>query len=205
MSQNVEIALAKNYYWRKNNLTVSFLDGDPVVERKIINIVKKWEDVCSIKFLFGAYADADITISFLYRGSWSYIGSYSTQVRPSMNFGWLDKATPDSEYNRVVLHEFGHALGFIHEHMQPNANIPWDKEKVYKYYNAPPNNWDKTMVDQNIFAHYNREEIYATAFDTASIMLYGIPASLTTNGFHTNDNYTLSETDKSFVATIYPK
>ena len=48
--------------------------------------------------------------------------------------------------------------------MQPNANIPWDKEKVYKYYNAPPNNWDKTMVDQNIFAHYNREEIYATAF-----------------------------------------
>ena len=91
MSQNVEIALAKNYYWRKNNLTVSFLDGDPVVERKIINIVKKWEDVCSIKFLFGAYADADITISFLYRGSWSYIGSYSTQVRPSMNFGCLIK------------------------------------------------------------------------------------------------------------------
>jgi hypothetical protein len=51
-----------------------------------------------------------------------------------MNYGWLLANTPDQEYSRVVLHEFGHALGAIHEHQHPAAGIPWDKPKVYEYY-----------------------------------------------------------------------
>lgn len=51
-----------------------------------------------------------------------------------MNYGWLYPDTPDQEYSRVVLHEFGHALGAIHEHQHPEAAIPWDKPKVYEYY-----------------------------------------------------------------------
>lgn len=33
-----------------------------------------------------------------------------------MHFGWLRDDTDDVEWRRVVVHEFGHALGAIHEH-----------------------------------------------------------------------------------------
>jgi len=38
---------------------------------------------------------------------------------PTMNYGWLKDDTDDVEYRRVVIHEFGHALGAIHEHQNP--------------------------------------------------------------------------------------
>ena len=31
----------------------------------------------------------------------------------AMNFGWFDNNTPDAEVRRMVLHEFGHALGLF--------------------------------------------------------------------------------------------
>jgi len=45
-----------------------------------------------------------------------------------MNYGWLRDDTQDEEYSRVVLHEFGHALGCIHEHQQPKFGRVWDKQ-----------------------------------------------------------------------------
>ena len=38
-----------------------------------------------------------------------------------MNYGWLEPDTELREYQRVVRHEFGHALGMIHEHQNPAA------------------------------------------------------------------------------------
>jgi serralysin len=195
------------YRWALNqrDIKVSFLDGDPLVQQKVKTAAKQWESYCGLNFVFGNFADADITISFLYAGSWSYIGTYSKKMRPSMNFGWLYAGTPQDEIDRVVLHEFGHAIGFVHEHQNPNGNILWDKKKVYAYYKLPPNNWDTPTVDQNIFYKYSAQQINATAFDPKSIMLYSIPASLTTNGFSTPENSQLSDSDKAFVNKMYPK
>ena len=52
-------------------------------------------------------------------------------------------------------HEFGHALGMIHEHQNPAAQgeIPWDKPKVYAYY--AQQGWSKDDVDTNIFEVYD--------------------------------------------------
>lgn len=122
-----------------------------------------------------------------------------------MNFGWLTPTTADDEYSRVVIHEFGHALGCYHEHQNPSTNIPWDKEAVYKLYGGPPNNWSKAQVDQNLFRKYSRSISQFSEFDKESIMLYTIPNALTKGDFEVGWNRDLSATDKSFVNVIYPK
>jgi hypothetical protein len=64
-----------------------------------------------------------------------------------MNFGWLNNNTSEKEYNAVVLHEFGHALGFEHELQMACYEIPWDVEKVIEYYKETQN-WTEDDVKQ---------------------------------------------------------
>jgi len=188
-------------------LRIRFLDGDSVVQQKLPPYVHKWSEQANIKFEFGNDADAEIRISFAQPGSWSYIGTDALSIaknQPTMNFGWLKKSTGNDEYSRVVIHEFGHALACIHEHQNPVADIPWDKPKVYKYYQGPPNNWSKAQVDTNLFQRYSADITQFSDFDTGSIMLYPIPNDLTIGDFEVGWNTLLSETDKQFVGTLYP-
>jgi hypothetical protein len=121
-----------------------------------------------------------------------------------MNFGWLTPTTSDDEYSRVVTHEFGHAMGCIHEHQNPVAGIPWNKPVVYGYYEGPPNNWTKREVDTNLFDRYSTTLTQFSNFDPASIMEYPIPAQFTNGQLVIGMNKELSATDKSFVAGQYP-
>jgi hypothetical protein len=121
-----------------------------------------------------------------------------------MNFGWLTPATSDQEYNRVVLHEFGHALGLVHEHQNPIGGIQWNRPAVYDYY-LRTDGWNKDQVDHNIFDTYSTDQALYTTFDPNSIMLYAIPRELTTNGFEVGWNTGLSEMDKAFIKQVYPK
>jgi hypothetical protein len=122
-----------------------------------------------------------------------------------MNFGWLDTTYSDKEeYQRVVKHEFGHALSAIHEHQNPSVNIPWDKEAVYKYYMGPPNNWTREEVDNNIFEKYSTTRTQYSQFDKDSIMLYSISNKLTIGDYEVPLNTNISEMDKEFMNTIYP-
>ena len=121
-----------------------------------------------------------------------------------MNFGWLTRETSDQEYSRVVTHEFGHAIGCIHEHQNPAGSIPWDKPVVYRYYAGPPNNWTKEQTDVNLFQTYDRTQTQFSEFDKHSIMLYPIPNDFTIGDFEVGWNTELSAVDKEFIGTIYP-
>ena len=188
-------------------LRVRFLDGDPLVQQKIQAVAHQWSQHISIKLEFGNDPDAEIRISCQPGGSWSYIGTDALSIakdQPTMNYGWLKPDSSDQDYSSVVLHEFGHALGCIHEHQHPEAGIPWNRDAVYRYYMGPPNNWTKEGVDNNLFAQYGRDITQFSQFDTQSVMLYPISKELTTNGFEVGWNWHLSETDKAFMGTIYP-
>lgn len=190
-------------------LHIRFLGGDPRVHSRIERIANQWTHHAHIRFVFDNAADATIRIGFIPGASWSYIGTDALDPTispdmPTMNFGWLTPATPNDELQRVVLHEFGHALGMIHEHQSPAAEIPWDREAVYKYYAGPPNYWTRAQVDLNIFARYSHEQANASQFDRASIMLYPIPAEFTDGQLTIGWNRTLSKLDREFIRILYP-
>ena len=121
-----------------------------------------------------------------------------------MNFGWLQDDTEDQEYNRVVLHEFGHALGCIHEHQNPEGGIQWNEEAVYKFFGGPPNNWSRQETYENVIMKYSMDQLNASKFDPKSIMLYAFPAALLRGGVATQENDQLSLNDKRFIGKMYP-
>jgi hypothetical protein len=187
-------------------LRVKLLGGSPFVQGKVNQYALAWKDCANITLQFVTSGDAEIRVSFNPGGSWSYVGTDNLVIsagQPTMNYGWFTDSTPDDEFSRVIIHEFGHALGCIHEHQSPAANIPWNKPAVYAYYQQTQG-WSPAQVDVNIFDLYAQSTTQYSAFDTQSIMLYAIPASLTTNGFSTGWNRVLSATDKSFIAGVYP-
>jgi serralysin len=157
---------------------------------------------------FSNAQDAPIRISFQQKGSWSTIGTTCKQIsdrtRPTMNFGWLTPSTADQEVHRVVLHEFGHAMGLIHEHQNPAGGIKWNKPEVIRELSGPPNNWTPQQIDLNMFQPYDKNETNYTQTDGKSIMMYSIPANWTLDGFTVGLNTELSPTDKQFIAQQYP-
>jgi hypothetical protein len=205
---SVFLAAITGKLWQPGRvLRVRFLDGDPHVHERIPPFSHQWSAHANITFEFGSDPDAEIRISFQNQGSWSYLGTDALVIpksQPTMNFGWLTQATPNDEYQRVVTHEFGHALGCIHEHQNPAGSIPWDREAVYRYYQGPPNYWSREQVDINLFTRYDADISQFSAFDPKSIMLYPIPNEFTIGDFEVGWNKTLSSVDKQFIATIYP-
>lgn len=207
MSSYAAIVTAKK--WPNGQVLRSrFLDGVPAVQAKVQQWAREWCKYANITFDFGNDPDAEIRISFRDPGSWSTIGTDALNApdgQATMNYGWLTTDSSDDEYSRVVIHEFGHALGFIHEHQNPAGGIHWNKPAVYRYFEGPPNNWSPAQVDHNLFETYDKEQTQYTDVDPRSIMMYPIPAGFTTDGFHVEWNRVLSDTDKSFVAEMYPK
>jgi len=204
----LHLALITGKKWQNGRtLHVRFLEGQPAMQAKVKEKALQWCKFANIKLEFDNSPDAEIRIAFQKDGSWSYIGTDNLVIpkdKPTMNFGWFGPSTPDEEYNRTVTHEFGHALGCIHEHQHPQAGIPWDKEKVYRYYQGPPNNWTREQVDVNLFQRYSADQTQFSAFDTKSIMLYPVDNALTIGDFEIGWNTELSETDKAFINTAYP-
>jgi len=208
-AEPLEIAVLKGKLWKPGRvLRVCFLDGIPEVQDKVATRAKEWEQHISIRFEFGDDAESEIRISFSPGGSWSYMGTDAFLAPPSeqtMNFGWLDESSTDVEISRVVLHEFGHALGAIHEHQHPEAAFQWNEAEVLKYYMGPPNNWSEAEVRFNVLDRYSRFVSQYSEFDTKSIMLYPIAKRFTIGGYEVPwRNAVLSETDKEFMGSIYP-
>ncbi len=190
-------------------LTVSFMGGTTIMRERIQRHAMDWSKYANIEFDFNPPKNtvADIRIAFDKNGgSWSYLGTEILTIDkklPTMNFGWLTDATDDEEYHRVVLHEFGHTLGCIHEHSSPLGGVPWDKPKAYQYYQQQ--GWTKAEVDEQVFKRYNKDLIRGTAVDKKSIMMYPIPEDITIGQFSVGWNNDLSAADKKFIASMYPK
>ena len=196
------------------SLNVVFLDGHPTVRDLVVQHARSWEEAANVRFnflkserLFDAHIRITMPASRVFQ---SYLGCQSVLLDrrlPSMTLGFTDDvlASP-MEIRRLVLHEFGHALGLMHEHQNPNGGLTFRIPEVYQYFRRTQG-WDERTVREQVITPSRIAELKnATRFDPDSIMLYAFPASILASGpvTATKLNYELSEGDRRYIASIYP-
>ena len=208
------IAVERKKLWRPGRtLHIRFMDGSETQRRRVVEHASEWTRHANLHFAFGDHERAQIRISFTFdpSGAWSAVGTDALHRptfplhEPTMSLGWLEDDTDDKEYARVVLHEFGHAIGCIHEHQTPFGGMKWNKEAVYAFYADPPNRWSREDVDDQVLDKYANSQLLGTRFDPDSIMLYEFPAELLLDGRATHENHELSQKDIEFIRSVYPK
>jgi hypothetical protein len=155
--------------------------------------------------------NADIRITFNSDwGAYSVIGRGYSGSAETMNLGWLDNdRDADSPETRgqgtVVIHEFGHALGMIHEHTRQDAALPWNCREIYDELSGPPNNWDKATIDSNVFNPTSMSELFASKYDPKSIMHYYFTPQFFSEPVNLPRNVRLSCLDVCLLRRMYPK
>lgn len=223
-------------------LKVCLFNGNDTVARLIREAASEWSRYANIRLDFGPpdrwynclspqTGFAQIRIGFSGSGFWSVVGNDSESRleswSPSMNlqgFNRLyspDKMPPQEVLQRAlpyhvatIKHEFGHALGLLHEHQNPALKCQdqlklTGSNNVYEYFGKPENNWTPDEVDRNLgFIGQSDPDYVQGTPDLKSIMMYSIPESVFKLGKQSPcfvpTNYEISEKDKQVIARIYP-
>jgi exonuclease VII small subunit len=184
-------------------LRVRFLDGTSEQKETFRKALDEWLRYANLHVEYTESATADVRVSFTQPGSWAVVGTDSIGLvdkdAPTINLGY---AEPGSIVPRNYLHEIGHLLGLTHEFKNPNANLRWNKSRIYALLAGPPNYWSKDVVDFNFFAR----EAYpgSRPFDASSIMMMELNAEFFLDGRSFSMSSSLSGSDEKYIATLYP-
>jgi len=187
-------------------LRYRFLDGEEPLRATVRNAITEWGKYVNLTISETREA-AEIRISFSEAGSWSYVGTDALGVpdsQPTMNYGVLKLISAKDEAMQTALHEFGHALGLVHEFQNPSAGELFDRESVLKYFKSAPNRWSEEMIESNVLA---KNDAYpgSRVFDPQSIMNYVFDKELFAKGRSTQPLMVLSDSDKAYAASLYPR
>jgi len=230
-SGGLKAVFQKDTIWEAgSNLKVEFINA-PEWKKKWVEkvITEQIAPYVNLTFEWDA-SPGDISIAFPSEViAQSMLGRTSRTEYPSMLLGWLDPPLQSFEWEgqtyqvpadqirneteqgpittgATVVHEFGHALGMIHEHQNPFGEpIQWNEAAVIAYYSGPPNNWNTAEIRYNILDNVPTETHNGSAFDKDSIMIYSVPGVFTRNlpeGIPLPTQ--LSPTDKIWLSKMYP-
>lgn len=195
-----------------STLRIRFMGGSAKLHERVMQCAKQWFEHANLRFRVLTPQDktrADIRISFhTSTGNWSYLGTDASQIpvdQATMNLGHLTLSTPAAEFQAAVLKDFGHALGLLQEHQNPNSRIPWDREAVIKAMTAPPSGWTQKDVEENVLTRAPQTSPRYRDFDSQSVMLHNFEAELLSSQTPLRGGTELSASDKQFIARLYPR
>lgn len=194
--------VARSLHWEAGGeVTVCFSGSTDQVYRRVATVAERWTAHGALKLetsdatgirTCDRYQDSEIRVSldpFRKPGRFeSFVGKESLRVKPdySMNLPFtmdqlLDDSTMKREFEFYVLHEFGHALGFLHEHQRSNNCIDeldiqvvqretrWSEPEIRRQMAALP--------DSTPYLQGTTDLLPATLgpADSRSIMMYNFP------------------------------
>jgi serralysin len=232
-NDNRGAASAIDYEWPKGKeLDVFFINGTPEEKKLVMTYAPIWSNYCSIKFKFHdtmPTAGAPIRLFFGTGTSekneyWSWLGkageTNKTDPSPAnctmhLDFSWMlddQKADSSKNYDRdfkaLTLHEFGHAIALIHEHLRPKMGEAFTSEAAVLKYYRDTFKWNDADTKRNVLKRYAANKLHESKdeiVDFSSIMMYSQPKDIMKDGKAIPYVFDLSEKDKQFVGEIYGK
>jgi S1-C subfamily serine protease len=193
--------------WKdRSTLQVRFLDGDAARRSAVERLAPQWVVGTGLDFEFlptGSKSRADLRVSFEAGQTWSYVGTDALTVPAGSATMSIDQTLSpgSSDFRQAVLKCFGYALGLLPEHQSPNASVPWDLDALYRKLSGPPYHHTREQINQNYLRHYSLKNPDYRPFDPKSVML-AVPPELV-HGARLGGT-TLSKSDRSFIAFLYP-
>ena len=203
-----ELAVWLSYKWKVGEIIrVNFLNENSKLEALVKKAAKEWMEYANVIFHFINDGEAEIRIEFNDIDiNQSYIGTSCRtivdQLQPTMLLGFSNPSIGDDLIYGTILHEFGHALGCIHEHQHPTAGIRWNEKEIiedFKKYG-----WDEEKTRHNVLNTFPQDDISNSEYDRDSIMHYFFPAKYNLDGIEYSQNIVLSQKDKDFMKFCYP-
>ncbi len=145
-------------------------------------------------------------------GSWSYVGQDCHTIQPqdaTMNLAWVlpSGAVATQNERAVILHEFGHVLGLLHEHQSPahGGTAVVNVQAALDMYRTGQHWPDQQIYDQVINVYKMKDVSNFSEVDTKSIMHYPQPKELTGLKEDIGYNKELSDLDKAYMVLQYPR
>jgi hypothetical protein len=217
----IEAVVQRALRWPVAAISVCFFDGQREARDHVADVAQRWEAMTSLKFDFGPRGNrstcdlanpSNVRVSFRGIGYWSYIGTQAKRInafKQTLNLQGMDKTSFTTDDDGIILHEFGHSVGFEHEHQSPVSGCSQEFDWDYLYTAL---GWSKEEVDRNmrkLDLPSSATGLLTTAFDRDSIMLYSLdrgafkhPASATC--YIPRPNHEISKMDREAAITVYP-
>lgn len=209
-------------------LRVCFLGGNPTIRRAIADIARDWMKCGNVNLDFGQAApgadprvhqgpdEYEIHVTFMPNpvtgnACWSLIGTEAKkagQGEATMGFPGFNVSPPPMPYLKYyVLHEFGHALGLMHEHRKHRTGCRLDLAKVASSF--PLGTSVELLKEQYEELNHFDQVVPGIQpnFDPKSVMNYCLPADWFDGGdgeaCAVGWNFELSDDDKRAIGLLY--